>query len=109
MVIITRKDLSAGYKVVQSCHVVAEYAAKLKEEFIDWKINSNIMVCLEEEDEISLIKAKHKLIECRIPFVEFYEEDIGNQLTSIAFIGNESKRKKFSHLPLTLKSFQKNV
>ena len=37
----------------------------------------------------------------------FEEPDIGNELTSICFVETEQTRKLTSHLPLSLKDFNK--
>ena len=101
--IITRKDLTPGYKVVQSSHALADFAVKHYDEFKAWQFYSNYLCCLEESKfNIEIIRSK--LDELKIKYSVFLEPDIGNELTAIAIesIPSELHKKLFKKLKLTL-------
>lgn len=101
--IITRKDLTPGYKVVQSAHSLADFAVKYYEEFKKWQFNSNYLCCLEaSESRIEIILSK--LDELKIKYSVFLEPDIGNKMTSVAIeaIPTELHKQLFKNLNLTL-------
>lgn len=101
--IITRKDLTPGYKVVQSAHSLADFAVKYNEEFREWHFNSNYLCCLEaSESRIEIILSK--LDELKIKYSVFLEPDIGNQMTAVAIeaIPTELHKQLFKTLKLTL-------
>ena len=101
--IITRKDLTSGYKVVQSAHALADFAVKYYEEFTNWQFNSNYLCCLEaSESRIEILLSK--LDELKIKYSIFLEPDIGNKMTAVAIeaIPSELHKQLFKNLKLTL-------
>lgn len=101
--IITRKDLTPGYKVVQSAHSLADFAVKYWNEFKAWQCNSNYLCCLEaSESRIEIILSK--LDQLKIKYSVFLEPDIGNQITAVAIeaIPRQLHKQLFKNLKLTL-------
>ena len=101
LVVITRKDISPGYVVVQSSHSIADFADTHKEHFKDWKEQSNSIICLSIPDETELLKLYNKFKD-KTPSIKFFEPDV-DAYTSICLYGTEKIRKSLSHLPLSLK------
>lgn len=101
LIVITREDISDGYKAVQSCHSVADFASEYHEKFKKWKEESNSIICLSVKNEIKLNKIKEKF-ETKTELVIFWEPDV-NEFTSICLYGTPEIRKKLKHLPLLLK------
>lgn len=102
LVVITREDISGGYKAVQSTHSIADFAFEHEEVFKDWKLNSNSIICLSVKNEFELLKIYQKFKKLT-PSVIFYEPDIGEE-TSVCLYGTPDIRKKLRHLPLLLKN-----
>ena len=101
LVVITRRDISPGYQVVQSTHSIADFAYEHPETFKNWKEESNSIICLQAKDEAHLQKLYEKL-KLMTPSVMFFEPDV-NEFTSLCVYGTPAIRKKLSHLPLSLK------
>jgi hypothetical protein len=91
-------------QLAQTIHAVADFAEELPQFFKSWKTNSNYVVSLATQDELSLEKYYHKLLNIGAPVIAFREPDIDNQLTAICFYGLPEYRKIVSSLPLALKS-----
>ncbi len=81
--VITRKDLRKGLKIAQACHAAFELSKVLQEVQDD-----PYMIVLEVADEDSLLFVR-KVLTKETKVVSFNEPDLGDQLTSLAFIGNE--------------------
>ena len=78
--VFIRTDLPIAQQTVQAVHAAYEAGIKfgIKKDGID-----SVVICqVKSEQELELISTKLDYKET--PFVEFYEPDIGNQLTSIA-------------------------
>lgn len=93
MYVLTRRDLPVSYKAVQAGHAVAELL--LRGQSHGW--NNGTLVYLGVDDEDALKHWKEKLDFKEIPYSEFREPDIGDQITAIATVGNG---KLFSKLKL---------
>lgn len=104
LVSITRSDIADGYQAVQSSHSLIDFVINYPQISKEWNSKSNYLVSLSAKDEEHLNKLSNKLLKLGIEHQRFYEPDIGNQLTSIAFMSDSTIRKKFSNLPLLLKS-----
>lgn len=102
LVIVTRNDISDGYKIAQSCHSIADFAAEHPQQFKDWKQTSNSIICLSVKDEAALLKL-HTKYKDRTQVSLFYEPDV-DQYTSMCFYGTPAIRKKLAYLPLIMKS-----
>lgn len=99
---MSRKDLTPGYQIAQSAHAVADFAIKHPQVAGEWHRESNYIVCLSVKDESELCLMAEKLMSRNIPFVQFNEPDLDDQVTSIAAYGLDAG-KLFSNLPLALK------
>lgn len=96
---ITRKDITSGYQVVQSAHAIADFIGDYPNEAKEWRENGNSIVCLSVKNEQELLDLCSKF---DVPFVRFYEPDI-SEYTAICVLGTPKIRRKLSYLPLTLK------
>lgn len=104
LVSVTRQDLTAGYQVVQTAHVIADFAHDHPDQFKQWKQNSNSIITLAIKDEQSLIALYERLKE-KTPYITaFYEPDIQDQMTAICVYGTPEIRKLLSNIPLALKN-----
>lgn len=103
LTIITREDLSPGYKCVQSAHALADFAVKFESEFKQWQMGSNYLCCLEASDS-KINRLIHKLDDLKIKYHKFLEPDIGNEMTAVAVeaLSREQHKKLFKSLKLTL-------
>ena len=102
LIVITRDDISDGYKVVQSCHSIANFAFEFPETFSKWKDKSNSIICLSVKNEFELKKLYHKY-KYLTDTVIFFEPDV-DESTSVCLYGAPQIRKSLSHLPLALKN-----
>lgn len=102
LIVLVRADITPGYQLVQSTHSVADFAAEHYNTFIQWKQESNSIICLSVPDEKSLIKLYNKL-KIRTEASLFFEPDV-DSYTSVCLYGTPQIRKKLSYLPLALKS-----
>ncbi|MFA5207322.1 MAG: hypothetical protein WC428_01580 [Candidatus Paceibacterota bacterium] len=99
---MTRKDLYAGYQLVQTAHSVAEFAHQYPDQFNDWKQNSNYIISLSVDNEEKLQRLFYKLQDNGADVVAFTEPDINDQLTSICYYGTPEMRKLTDKLDLAL-------
>jgi hypothetical protein len=102
LVTVTRKDLSAGYQLVQSGHAIAEWIKQFPQEFADWNKHSNYLISLSTNNEESLKDLFKKLQYYGANVVAFYEPDIDNQMTAICYYGTPELRKHTQKLDLAL-------
>jgi hypothetical protein len=93
--------LKPGAQIAQSAHSIAQFFLEYPELSKEW--NNNYLICLSTENEQSLKKLLDKLTSFGIPISTFYEPDLNNQLTSIAFQHNEKSHGHTKSLPLALK------
>ena len=82
------RQLSPIQKGVQSAHSIVEYANKFYKlsEYIQWVNVDKTIIMLDGGTYPELKECRDRLIELGIPVASFYEEDLGNILTSISFI-----------------------
>lgn len=99
LIIITREDLTNGYKAQQSTHSVADFAVEFPSDFKEWKETSNSIIALGVKNESELDSLYEKLSKLT-NVTKFYEPDINDELTSICLVGDSKIRKKLSYLPL---------
>lgn len=104
LVTVTRKDISAGYQLVQSAHSVAEFAYQYPNQFHDWIDTSKYLISLSVDDEENLKNLYCILKHNGAHVVAFTEPDIDNQLTSICYYGTPEMRKLTQKLDLALKN-----
>lgn len=104
LVTITRKDLSDGYKAVQSTHAAINFIFEHPSRAGPWFKNSNYLVELEAEDEEELISLVIKSERRGIKYTVFQEPDIGNQITAIALEPSPETQKLVRNLPTLFKN-----
>lgn len=102
LVTVTRKDLEAGYQLVQTGHSIAEFAHQHPNKFNDWITNSNYLVSLSTDNEDTLKNLYEKLKYHGANVIAFTEPDIDDQLTSICYYGTPELRKFTNKLNLAL-------
>ena len=102
LVTVTRKDLTAGYQLVQSGHAIAEFAEQFPDKFAEWKQQSNYLISLSVDNEEKLQRLFYKLQDNGANVVAFTEPDIDDQLTSICYYGTPEMRKHTQNLDLAL-------
>lgn len=95
---MTRADISAGYKIVQTAHAVADFAEQHPTTFNKWKIESNSIICLAIENETALLQLAG-LLSKQTDVSVFYEPDISEH-TSICFYATPQIRKSLKSLKL---------
>lgn len=79
--VIVRKDLTTSQQAVQAGHALAEYMLHGLP-FRRWK--NETLIYLGVKGLIQLENLKRKLQVNNIPFVEFREPDLNNEITAIA-------------------------
>ena len=102
IVTVVRKDLNPGDQLAQSLHSATEFAHKFPNQFNDWMTNSQYIVSLSANDEHHLKEIYTKLEWFGANVVKFYEPDMNNQLTSIAYYGTPKLMKITDNLKLAL-------
>lgn len=100
---MVRDDLNPGYKVVQSAHAMADFAATFTDEFLKWQCKSNYLCCLQASS-FKIERLMNKLDDLKIKYHKFVEPDIGNEMTAIAVEAMDRKQHKklFNNFKLTL-------
>ena len=107
LIVITRRDLTAGVQATQSAHALADFIFQYPEIASKWHEISNYLVLLSVKDKEELLSMVDKLDRKGISYTKFYEPDLNNQLTSIALQPSRESRKATSNLPLAFKEFKK--
>ncbi len=104
LVIITRSDLSDGYKAVQSTHAAINFIFEHPSRAGPWFYNSNYLIQLEVNSEKQLKSLIQKCIENQLVHTVFKEPDIGNQITAVAIEPSKQTKKLVSKIPLLFKN-----
>jgi len=78
--VIVRKDLSISQRAVQAGHAVAEFL--LRGPFSRW--NNGTLIYLGVKGLNQLENIKNKFEREDIPYIEFKEPDLNNEITAIA-------------------------
>lgn len=104
LVTVTRKDLTAGYQLVQSGHAIAEWIKQFPEHFTEWTKQSNYLVSLSTDNEETLQDLFNRLKYYGANVVAFYEPDINNQMTAICYYGTPEMMKHTKKLSLALQN-----
>lgn len=86
-------------------HSIAQFMLEHPEMSKKWNNNYLISLSINSEEKLSNLLSKVKNI--GIPVSYFIEPDIGDELTSLCFVETDQTRKLTSHLPLSLKNFNK--
>lgn len=100
---VTRGDLTDGYKAVQSAHAAINFTFEHPSRAGPWFRDSNYLILLElkNENQLKLLIRnceKHKLV-----YTVFREPDIGNQITAVAIAPSEETEKLVCKIPLLFK------
>ncbi len=106
LVIVTRADLSDGYKAVQSAHAAINFTFEHPSRAGPWFTSSNYLVLLEVTNQEELRKLIKKCQFNDLRHTVFREPDIGNEITAVAIEPSMKTKKLVSRLPLLFK--QKN-
>jgi len=88
---------------VQSAHALIDFQHKYPDVSKSWNEDSNYLVMLSVKSKDKLIQLTEKLTSENITYLEFFEPDIGNELTAIAIEPSKRARKICSSLPLLLR------
>ena len=80
MFVIVRKDLTKSQQAVQAGHALAEYL--LKGPATNWQ--NGTLIYLGVKGLTQLENLKHKFEMYDIPYMEFREPDLNNEITAIA-------------------------
>lgn len=104
LVVITRSDLSDGYKAVQSTHAAINFIFEHPGRAGPWFHNSNYLVELEVHNENQLKLLIRKCEQLQLLHTVFREPDIGNQITAIAIEPSKQTQKLVSKIPLLFKN-----
>lgn len=82
------RQLSPIQKGVQTAHSVIEYANQFHKltEYIQWSKVDKTLIILDGGTYQEMRECRNVLDELKVPYAVFYEEDLGNLMTSITFI-----------------------
>lgn len=103
--LITRRDLSPGAQLAQTCHALTEFALEFPNTFKEWKDTSNYICILSAENESEL---DHYLWMANMYNLEhsvFHEPDLDNELTAICLEPTEESEDICKSLPLALNEY----
>jgi hypothetical protein len=82
------RQLNPIQKGVQSAHSIVEYSKKFYKstEYIQWVNVDKTIIILDGGTYNESKECRDTLIELEVPYAAFYEEDLGNIMTSISFL-----------------------
>ena len=82
------RQLSPIQKGVQSAHSIVEYANKFHKltEYIQWVNVDKTIIMLDGGTYQEMKECRDTLSDLGVPYSTFYEQDLGNLLTSISFL-----------------------
>ena len=103
--LVTHQQLAPGYQIAQIAHAVADFAVYSPVEFLDWHSQSQYIVALETQTKDCLERLLQRAQAKHLKTIPFHEPDLDNQLTSVAFVPNQSNKAFLSNLPLAGKGF----
>lgn len=88
MYCLAERHLSSIQKAIQSSHAIVEYSLMYgnSPEYKQWAKNDKTIIILDGGNSIDLEDIKIHLIDMQYPFEVFYEPDMGNFMTAIAFL-----------------------
>lgn len=105
--LVSRADLPPGVQACQAMHAMREFGAKFPEIELEWYLNSNYIAFLEAEDKETLEFYIDEANARGIAYADFYEPDLENDLTSVAFAPTLISRELLACLPTALKTNNK--
>lgn len=82
------RQLSPIQKGVQSSHSIVEYINKFykSSEYIHWVNVDKTIIMLDGGTYQEMKECRDTLAELGVPYMAFYEQDLGNLITSISFL-----------------------
>lgn len=83
--IATHANLSSGYQIAQVAHAVTGFIFSYPELARDWHANSNVVVAVEARDTNELDWLIQAATYQNLAVAAFYEPDLGDELTAVAF------------------------
>lgn len=101
-------DLPIVVQAVQSAHAAIDFQHQHPELAKEWQTKSNYLIFLSVKDESSMEKLMSKADQRSIVYTPFYEPDIDNQLTAVAFEPSDCSKKLLGNLPLMKKEIINN-
>ena len=104
LIVVTRADLSDGYKAVQSTHAAINFIFEHPGRAGPWFNNSNYLVQLEVKNENQLKLLMQNCDRLQLAYTAFREPDIGNCITAIAIEPSPLTQKLVSKIPLLFKN-----
>ena len=107
LVVVTRRDLQVGYQAVQSGHAAIGFVLQYLDIAKDWHTISNYLAFLTTSDEEALEELVRKAEQRGIKHSLFFEPDIDNQLTAVAFEPSDLTRRLTSNCSLLGKGWIK--
>lgn len=102
--LVTRRDISAGYQAVQSCHAMRQFTADHPDIDLEWFKASNYLALLSVENEAELMRLLGKAADAGLRWSAFREPDVDGQITAIAIEPHERTAELCKSLPLALRS-----
>ena len=103
MYVVGRQDLSIEQQGVQNGHAAINFIFEHFNVAKKWNEESNYLIYLSVDDELKLQKLLQKAEFKGIKTTSFYEPDINNELTAVAFEPSTETKKLVSGLPLMRK------
>lgn len=100
---VTRGDLTDGYKAVQSTHAAINFTFEHPSRAGPWFKDSNYLVQLELKDEKQLKLLIRRCEELNLCHSVFREPDIENQITAIAIEPSPYTERLVKKIPLLFK------
>lgn len=91
--------MTPGYQIAQVAHAVADFALHRPEQFTRWHSESQHIVALQASSATAL-ETLHREAFGPLDVVAFHEPDLGNALTSLAFVPHAHNRRFLARLPL---------
>lgn len=104
--LVTRRDISAGYQAVQSCHAIRQFTNDHPEIDGEWFKSSNYLALLSAANEIELMKLIIAAKEAGLRLSIFREPDVGGEITALALEPHPKSAELCRGLPLALKEFK---
>lgn len=82
------RQLSPIQKGVQSAHSIVEFITKFHKstEYIQWVTVDKTIIMLDGGTYQELKECRDTLADLGVPYMAFYEKDLGNIITSISFL-----------------------
>ena len=94
LIVILRSDLEPAYASVQGGHAIASFCLEHPDLAREW--NNEYLIFVQVKNIFRLEDWIYKLKSYEIPFSSFTEPDLGDALTSIAFLEDEKFSKKLN-------------